>query len=167
MNSRIKKQEQLEELIQYLIILLVALVMSLFVVSVVTKKYHPVFVSGSSMSPTFKNGNILVSTVDFEYNDLEIGDIIVFNKGKQMIKRIVAKEGDVIHIVNGLLYVNNELSVYQFEHIEDAGMLNEPYTVKANELFCLGDNRNNSSDSRKYGPINFDEIRFKIIGKFF
>lgn len=167
MNTAKEKQKQLKELMQYLVILFVALIISLFVVSVVTKKYHPVFVSGSSMNPTYKNGNILVSTVDFEYNELEIGDIVVFKKGKQMIKRIVAKEGDIVYICDGLLYVNDELSPYQFEDIEDAGMLSEPYKVKENELFCLGDNRNHSNDSRKFGPVAFNEVRFKITGQLF
>lgn len=165
MQQHIEKQERLKEMMQYLVILLIALLLSLFVVGVVIKKYHPVFVSGSSMFPTFKDGNILVSTTEFEYNDLKIGDIVVFNKGKQMIKRVIAKEGDVIYIKNGIVYVNNEESPYQFENIEDAGMLSEPYTVKEKELFCLGDNRNNSNDCRNYGPVTFNEVRFKITKK--
>ena len=160
-----KTQEQLKKFLQYLIVMLIALSLSLFVVGTVMKKYHPVIVSGSSMEPTYSDGNILVSTVEFEYKDLNVGDVIVFKTNKQFIKRIIAKAGDIIWIKDGIVYVNGKESEYQFENIQDAGILNTPYTVEENELFCLGDNRNHSNDCRNFGSINFDDVRFKIVKK--
>ena len=162
-----ERQLQLKKQMQYLMVLLCALCLSLFVTGNVMQKYHPVIVSGSSMYPTLKDGNVLVSTTDFDYNTLNIGDIVVFRKNKQMIKRIIAKAGDVVCISDGIVYVNGEKSPYQFETIEDPGMASEPLKIGDNELFCLGDNRNNSNDCRNYGPVTVNEVRFKIIKKIF
>lgn len=160
-------EKQLKKTLQYLIVLLCALCVSLFITGTVMKKYHPVIVSGNSMYPTLEDGNILVSTTEFTYNSLDIGDIIVFQKGKQMIKRIIAKQNDTVWISNGIVYVNGEKSPYQYEKIEDAGMFSEPVEIGENELFCLGDNRNHSNDCRNYGTVEINEVRFKIIKKAF
>lgn len=125
---------------------------------------------GPSMYPTLKNGqHIVVNTRDRNYQK---GDIVTFySKTKYIsevyVKRIVATAGDVVQIIDGRLYINNEpeskyddgfMYIY---YIEDAGLLDKPYTVPENTVFTLGDNRNFSDDSRVFGAININ----KIIGK--
>lgn len=158
-----KKQDNLKRALQYLLCILFSLIVSF----VFIENFHPVLVDGESMMPTLKNGNLLISTTSFDYDDIKIGDIVVFKNKIQMIKRVIAKGGDTIWISDGKVYVNGELSPYQFEPIEDAGVLSKVYTVKDNELFCMGDNRNNSSDCREFGAISFDQIKYKIMKKIF
>lgn len=155
------KQSNLKRVLQYLICILVSLVVSFIIID----NYHPVLVDGESMMPTFKNGDLLISTTTFDYIDIKIGDIVVFKNNIQMIKRVIAKGGDEIWVTDGKVYVNGELSPYQFEPIESAGVLSNVYTVKDNELFCMGDNRNNSLDCRSFGAISFEQIKYKIIKK--
>ena len=119
------------------------------------------------MLPTFESGNLLITTDSFQYEDLNIGEIVVFRHNIQMIKRIVAKEGDCLMIVDGILYVNNTPSLYQFDSIHASGLLSSPYTVPSGELFCMGDNRNNSIDCRDFGSIKFEQVKFKILRKIF
>lgn len=84
-----------------------------------------------------------------------------------MIKRVVAKEGDVISIENGILYVNGKASKYQFQKINDPGMLSSQLTIPKGYLFCMGDNRNNSMDCRIFGPVKFSQLKYKIVKKIF
>lgn len=162
-QNKESKQSNFKRVLQYLICILFALIMSFIIID----NFHPVFVDGKSMMPTLEDGNLLISTTTFDYDDIKIGDIVVFKNKIQLIKRVIAKEGDQIWISDGKVYVNGELSPYQFEPIEDAGVLSEVYTVKDNELFCMGDNRNNSMDCRSFGAISFDKLKYKIVKKIF
>lgn len=118
-------------------------------------------VSGSSMYPTLKNGDIKIGIN--KNSNIHIGDIVIFRHDKKtLIKRICGVPGDSIEILNGIIYRNDNA-------------LNEPYikeksydamseiTLKENEYFVLGDNRNNSLDSRFFGTINRKDIIEKII----
>lgn len=158
-----KRKARLKAGLQYLISVLFALVFA----TVLIKVFHPVFVSGESMEPTYQNGDILICTSEFTYDDIKIGDIVVFKEKIQLIKRVIAKENDTVSIVGGILFVNGEKSPYQFDPIDEPGMLSVPYTLKPNELFCMGDNRNHSTDCRDFGPISFNQIEYKIIKKAF
>lgn len=158
-----KKRKRLKRSLQYLTAILVGLVISYCIMI----NFRPVFVSGNSMNPTFKNGDILASTTNFTYDSIHIGDIVVFKYKIQMIKRVVAKEGDIVSIENGILYVNGKTSKYQFQEINDSGMLSSPLTVPKGYLFCMGDNRNNSMDCRKFGPVKFNQLKYKIVKKIF
>lgn len=158
-----KKKKRLKRSLQYLIAVLIGLVISYCIMI----NFRPVFVSGNSMNPTFKNGEILASTTSFTYNSIHIGDIVVFKYKIQMIKRVVAKEGDVISIENGILYVNGKASKYQFQKINDPGMLSSQLTIPKGYLFCMGDNRNNSMDCRIFGPVKFSQLKYKIVKKIF
>ena len=123
---------------------------------------HPVNVAGSSMSPTYTDGEIL-STIPFdpEKDTLQINDIIVFVQGnfdKHLIKRVVALEKDTVQVIDGFLYVNDKLVDDGFDRIESAGCIASKYTVPENCVFVLGDNRNHSSDSREFGAISLDTV---------
>lgn len=113
------------------------------------------------MFPTLKNGNIVCIK---KYNlDLKHNDIIVIRKnGKTIIKRLVGMPNDKIKIDN-YLYVNGEKCDNLY--IEDCGDINNEIYLKDNEYFVLGDNRQNSIDSRfeEIGIILKNEIFGKII----
>lgn len=150
----------LRTLLQYLIIIFITLGIAYLII----EYFHPIVISGNSMEPTLQSGSVQVSTNSFKANDVEKGDIVVFfYNGVQFVKRVVAIPGDEIWIENKVLYVNGEISPYQFDEIENAGILKEHIFLHAEEYFCIGDNRNESMDCREIGVISFEQIKYKII----
>ncbi len=138
--------------------------------------FRLVQVSGDSMNPTLSSGDRLI-TSNFLYSP-DYGDIIVINKQgakeESMIKRVIALPGDKVSIdfdthliiVNGkVLYEDYEVT----EPISEQYDLTYPLTVPDDAVFVLGDNRNNSLDSRSesIGFIKLDEINGKALIRLF
>lgn len=115
-----------------------------------------VTVVGPSMSPTLENGDkILVNRFVYKLFEPKPNDLVVFSpngnqKAHYYIKRIIALPGDTVQIKEGQIYVNGEPFKEQIEAgaIENALMAEQEITVGEDEYFVLGDNRNNSEDSR-------------------
>lgn len=125
----------------------------------------PSTIHGSSMYPTFNNGDTVF--VYKQYKEINRYDIIAVNSDKAMIKRVVALPNETVQICNGKVYINGELLSDDpvCSYIEEKGKASEPILLDTDEYFVLGDNRNNSSDSRIYGPFKKDEILGKIAHK--
>lgn len=125
-------------------------------------------VQGSSMEPTLSSGdNLIVDKISYRFHDPERFDIIVFPYLKEddtfYIKRIIGLPGETIQIdEEGNIYVNGELlqESYGKEVILYPGSAIDPIKLGPDEYFVLGDNRNNSTDSRepKVGNIRRDNI---------
>ena len=128
-------------------------------------------VVGQSMASTLNGGDeILVNRFIYKVTDPDYNDIIVFlpngnEKSHYYVKRVIAVPGDTVQIQNGVVYVNGEAFEEEAEvfSIEDAGLTSEEITLGADEYFVLGDNRNNSEDSR-YANIGNIKKEY-IIGK--
>ena len=112
-------------------------------------------VVGNSMEKTLSDGSVvLVNRFVYNIKEPKAGDVVVFlpngnEKSHYYIKRVIGVPGDKVQIKNGLLYVNGELyDVEDTETIKNAGLAEDEITVGDDEYFVLGDNRNNSSDSR-------------------
>ncbi|MBQ8234637.1 MAG: signal peptidase I [Bacilli bacterium] len=144
----------IKEVIPYILIILVVVLIRTYIVT-------PVRVNGESMNNTFKNGDILLlSKMDKKYERM---DIVVFTyNGERLIKRIIGLPGEKVKIENNKLYINDEEIKDYRENIE---MLNYELeeVIEDNHYFVLGDNRNNSIDSRKLGTINIENISGKVI----
>jgi signal peptidase I len=126
--------------------------------------WSPAKVSGDSMYPTLHNkdrGFINRFATVFNY-----GDIIIFKEdGELLVKRILGKPGDTITIRNGQVYRNNLIVVETYlksETYTSVGIGSQIVILRTNEYFVLGDNRDNSSDSRDFGAVN----KSNILGKF-
>ncbi len=123
------------------------------------------------MLPTFHEGNIvLVDKVFYKHSEPKRNDIIVVDyqdvnlKEKFLIKRVIGISGDHIEIKDNELYLNSEL--LEEDYIKDVMVNVEDMVVDVpkGKVFVMGDNRNNSLDSRKLGYFDFEE---DVIGKVF
>ena len=126
---------------------------------------------GQSMAETIYNGdNILVNRFVYAVSNPKPNDIIVFKpngneKSHLYIKRVIGVPGDTVQIIGGVVYVNGEVfsEAVSVSSIEEAGIAAEPIILEDEEYFVLGDNRNNSEDSRF---ANIGNVRKEhIIGK--
>ena len=130
-------------------------------------------VEGSSMENTLHNGdNLIVDKLSYRFHDPERFDIIVFpfqfQDNTYYIKRIIGLPGETVQIMDdGSIYINGEKleENYGMEVIkpETIGRAAEPIELGDDEYFVMGDNRNNSSDSRTDMVGNIK--RENIIGK--
>ncbi|MBR4981676.1 MAG: signal peptidase I [Lachnospiraceae bacterium] len=123
-------------------------------------------VIGVSMENTLYSGQqVLVNRLSYLIFGPKEGDIIVFtpngNRNTHFyVKRVVATPGDVVWIKDGKLYVNNSIVDYGYDKIMDAGIAENELTLDEDEYFVMGDNCNNSEDSRSgnIGPVSRDKI---------
>jgi signal peptidase I len=116
-------------------------------------------VDGLSMSPTLADHDrLIVNKLVYTFGEPRPGDIVMLyypvDPEKMFVKRVIAKEGDTVQIVDGRVYVNDlplhdDYVPADFRSHETWG----PSTVQAGYYFVMGDNRNNSSDSRIWGPV--------------
>ncbi|MDE6920508.1 MAG: signal peptidase I [Lachnospiraceae bacterium] len=127
-------------------------------------------VIGPSMEPSLYNGQkIFLNRLIYKVASPRVGDVIVFlpngnEKSHYYVKRVVGVPGDTLYIKNGLLYVNEEtVEEYFNDRIAEPGLLESEVTLGEDEYFVIGDNCNNSEDSRS---ANIGSVRKSyIIGK--
>lgn len=127
---------------------------------------------GQSMAGTIYNGDtVLVNRFVYMVTDPKPNDIVVFRpngneKSHLYIKRVIAGPGDTVQIRQGVVYVNDEVfaEAANAASIEEAGIAAEPIVLGTDEFFVLGDNRNNSEDSRfaNIGNVKKEHIIGKV-----
>ena len=111
-------------------------------------------VIGDSMNPGLYNGQtIYIDRFQYMLSNPKAGDVVVFlpnnNKNEHYyVKRVIAVPGDTVVIKNGVCYVNGEVSPYVNGTIELAGVAANEIVVENSSFFCLGDDLDNSEDSR-------------------
>lgn len=124
-------------------------------------------VDGFSMLPTLEEGEfIFVNKLAYKFEEPERGDIIVFHyppdpKRQDLIKRVIGVPGDVIQVRAGSVYINGNQLVEPY--IAETPTYQGEWVVPANNLFVLGDNRNDSSDSHVWGLLPVEQVVGKSI----
>jgi len=123
-------------------------------------------VDGFSMVPTLQDGEyVLVNRLAYRTSLPDRGDIIVFvspqTSDLDLIKRVIGLPGDHIRIMNGEVQVNGQ--VLDEDYIAAAPIYSGEWNVPEDNLFVLGDNRNDSSDSHAWGLLPIDNVIGKAI----
>ena len=157
------------EIISTVVYLLVVVALTFLFVQFVAQRTH---VNGNSMNATLENGdNLIVDKLSYRFKAPERFDIIVFpyqyKEDTYYIKRIIGMPGETVQIIDGMVYIDGERldETYGKEVMQYAGVASDPIELGEDEYFVLGDNRNDSSDSRDPSVGNIH--RDKIIGKAF
>lgn len=126
-------------------------------------------VIGESMYPTLYDGDqLIVDKISYRFHEPKRYDVVVFpyryEENKRFIKRIIGLPGETVQIRDGEVYIDGEKLDDPYSEVvgpmNEAGMAKDAFTLEEDEYFVLGDNRNNSKDSRfqDVGPIHRDEL---------
>lgn len=155
-----------EEAKDWTISIIVAVALALFIRTFIVELY---MVEGPSMQPTLVNSErLVVSKFIYRFQQPVKGDVVVFrypsDPSRDFIKRVIATAGDTIEIRDGRVYVNGQQlnETYILEKSRGSYPLS---TVPDGSIFVMGDNRNNSEDSRfaKVGFVPLHLLKGKAI----
>ncbi|MGJ9459351.1 signal peptidase I [Oceanobacillus sp. CF4.6] len=160
-------------------IVILAVVLAVILRSTIFASY---VVDGESMEPTLYDGNLLmVNKIVYDLTDIDRFDVIVFhaNEEDDYVKRVIGLPEDEIEYKNDQLFVNGELVEEKFLNAYVQASDSKPFTnnftlvettgvqkVPENKLFVMGDNRQDSLDSRSFGFISTDQIVGKVDVKY-
>ncbi|MGP0129230.1 MAG: signal peptidase I [cyanobacterium endosymbiont of Rhopalodia musculus] len=156
-------------------IVVVALILSLIIRTFIAE---PRYIPSESMLPTLEEGDrLVVEKVSYYFHSPQRGDIVVFEppiqlrlqgykKEQAFIKRVVGVGGDTVAVVDGKVYINNQL--LPEDYILESPHYNlKPITIPDSKLFVMGDNRNNSNDSHIWGMLPRENVIGHAVFRFF
>lgn len=160
-NNDKTKNEALEWIKSIAIAIGVAVLIKTFI-------FNSTYVLGNSMYPTLlEKDRLFAVKVPLYFSGPDRGDVIVLeapdNENKDYIKRVIGVGGDKVQIINGMVYLNDELLVE--EYIEDGSYTQiystDTWIVPEGQVFVLGDNRDEgaSKDSRYFGCVSIDLVK--------
>ena len=155
-QEKITKEHPFWELLRF------AVLAFLIIIPIRTFIAQPFIVSGSSMYPTFQDGNyLIVDQISYRFEDPNRGDIIVFrfpkDKKKFFIKRIIGLPNESIKIDGSKITIMNDNHPDGFDlneqYVKNLAFDNMTVVLGNDEFFVMGDNRSSSSDSRSWGNV--------------
>ena len=167
LESELKREEYRSKYLKILLSTIYSLIIAASIAALVATLVMPVLqISGSSMTPTFSEGEIVFS---IKTKNLKQGDIIAFYHGnKILVKRVIAGAGSFVNItIDGDVYVDGKLldEPYIKEKMLGETNITYPYQVPDGGWFVLGDHREVSIDSRntEIGCVKQDDLVGKIV----
>jgi signal peptidase I len=125
------------------------------------------YIPSESMVPTLQKGDrVLVNKLSYKLHDVNRGDVVVFERPpnepdngiKDLIKRVVALPGETLEVRDCKVLINGNVLQEPYVKQWSRTCTFAPKTVGTNEVFVMGDNRDDSQDSRFFGPISQDLI---------
>ena len=158
----------IKEIVIWLLLIVLTITASYFIT---TNVFVKTAVAGVSMEPTLMEGQVvIVNKIEYYLKSPKRNDVIVYKQSNREhsyyeIKRVIGLPGETVKIKNGMIYINDEVlkEKIKTETIENAGLAEEGIKLDDNEYFVLGDNRNDSEDSRFASVGNV--LRNEILGK--
>ena len=158
----------IKEIIIWLLLIVLTITASYFIT---TNVFVKTAVAGVSMEPTLMEGQVvIVNKIEYYLKSPKRNDVIVYKQSNREhsyyeIKRVIGLPGETVKIKNGIIYINDEVlkEKIKTETIENAGLAEEGIKLDDNEYFVLGDNRNDSEDSRFASVGNV--LKNEILGK--
>jgi signal peptidase I len=168
-NGGVELQDNVEEKInwgRFTLDIIETLVLALILFLAINAMSARVRVDGFSMRPTLEDGEfVLVSKMSYYFGAVQRGDIIVFHfpldPKEELIKRVIGLPGDSISVRAGVVSVNGQ--ILKEPYIASAPAYSGDWQVAEGQLFVLGDNRNNSNDSKDWGLLPFDQVVGKAV----
>ena len=158
----------IKEIIIWMLLIAITIAASYFIT---TNVFVKTSVSGVSMEPTLTEGQVVIVN-KFEYNFKvpKRNDVIVYKQSNKEhsyfeLKRVIGLPGETVKIKNGVVYINDEVikEKVKTDIIQNGGLAEEGVKLDDNEYFVLGDNRNESEDSRFASVGNV--LKNEILGK--
>ena len=147
-----KKSSIVREILGFLLYVMMVVGITFFIITFIGQR---TYVSGSSMENTLHHGdNLIVDKLTYRFSKPKRYDIIVFpfryQEKTYYIKRIIGLPGETIQIQDGVIWIDGEVlqESYGREVMKNAGLAADMITLGEDEYFVLGDNRNDSTDSR-------------------
>ncbi len=155
------------ELLSYVIVIFFAVLISLLFRIFF---FEPFIVPTPSMETTLMvKDKVIVDKISYKFKGIKRGDIIVFHspvtEGKDLVKRAIAFEGETLLLgTDGVIYINGKpIDKDYYASNAPPGYTGQTYKIGKNEIFAMGDNRDNSYDSRYFGPIQKTDIFGKVL----
>ena len=165
-QEKITKEHPFWELLRF------AVLAFLIIIPIRTFIAQPFIVSGSSMYPTFQDGNyLIVDQISYRFEEPNRGDIIIFrfpkDKKKFFIKRIIGLPNESIKIDGSKITIMNDNHPDGFDlneqYVKNLAFDNMTVVLGNDEFFVMGDNRNSSSDSRSWGNVKENLIIGRVL----
>ena len=134
-------------------------------------RIQPVKVEGTAMAPTLNDGDLII--IERHATKFERGDIVIFlypeDPVRSYLKRVVGLPNETIDIREGKVFINGQplLEPYVDPELDQSRRDLAPVTLAADSYFVIGDNRDNSSDSRIWGPLQRKFIYGKYTRKYY
>lgn len=162
-----KKPSLLRNIVEFVVIIVVALGLAWGLTTYVVKPYE---IPSGSMLETIQLGDrVLSEKVSYYTRSPQYGDVVTFidpeDSSRTLIKRVIATEGQTVDLRDGIVYVDGQalqessytLGKPSYE-LNGPADISYPYTVPEGYIWCMGDNRTDSSDSRYFGAVPVSNV---------